>query len=89
MKNLETVVMRAVNSFMGNPPFWEFFMVLREALRKKIRDYLGIFSKWQTPPFWEPLVQKKNYGLFCVLGPEEHFWFLQKKSLFVKEKIPK
>ena len=36
-----------------------------------------------TPPFWEPLVQKKNYGLFCVLGPKEHFWFLQKCSLFV------
>ena len=21
------------------------------------------------PPFWEPLIQKKNYRLFCILDP--------------------
>ena len=56
-------------------------------LQKKIRDYLGIFPKWQTPPpfppFGNPSSKKKIYGLFCVLGPKEHFWFLQKCSLFV------
>ena len=36
-----------------------------------------------TPPIWEASVQKKFKGLFCVLGPMEHFWFLQKCSLFV------
>ena len=36
-----------------------------------------------TPPIWEASVQKKFEGLFCVLGPKEHFWFLQKISLFV------
>ena len=49
---------------------------IREGIRKKIRNYLGIFPKCRTPPtppFWEPLVQKKIYGLFCVLGPKEHF----------------
>ena len=35
------------------------------------------------PPIWEASVQKKFKGLFCVLGPKEHFWFLQKCSLFV------
>ena len=76
-------------------------------LEKKNPGLFGNFSQIAapTPPFWEPLVQNKFYGLFCVLGPKEHFWFLQKCSLFVsiltytfgnrgppppfKEKIPK
>ena len=42
-----------------------------DALEKKLRYYLGIFPKWRTPPpFWEPLIRrKKNYRLFCILGP--------------------
>ena len=35
-----------------------------------------------SPHIWEAPVQK-NKGLFCVLGPKENFWFLQKCSLFV------
>ena len=27
--------------------------------QKKKRYYLGIFPKRRTPPFWEPLIQKK------------------------------
>ena len=26
-----------------------------------------------TPPFWEPLIQKKLQCLFCILEPKEHF----------------
>merc|ERR1711951_286548 len=35
------------------------------------------------PLFGRPPSKKKITGLFCVLGPKEHFWFLQKCSLFV------
>ena len=36
------------------------------------------------PPFWELLFPKqKKCGLFCVLGPSEHFWSSQKYSLLV------
>ena len=47
---------------------------------KKNMGLFGSFSRVAScpPPFWEPLVQKKIKGLFCVLGPKEHFWFLQK-----------
>ena len=24
---------------------------------------------WEFFPFWEPLIQKQNYRLFCTLGP--------------------
>ena len=34
-------------------------MILRYALKKTKRYYLGIFPKRRTPPFWEPLIQKK------------------------------
>ena len=36
---------------------------IREALKRKLRDYLGIFPKRRTPhpPFWEPLVQNENF----------------------------
>ena len=36
-----------------------------------------------APLFGRPPSKKKFKGLFCVLGPKEHFWFLQKCSLFV------
>ena len=60
-------------------------IIIREPVRKKIRDFLGVFPKCRTPPapFLEGLRPKKIKGLFCVLGPKEHFWFLQKNSLFV------
>ena len=55
---------------------------IREALKKKLRDYLGIFPKRRTPPptppFWEPLVQKKKLCLFCILGVKDHFCSSQK-----------
>ena len=42
----------------------------------------GIFPKSGTPQVWEPRVcEEKNYDLFCILGPQEHFWFSQKCSL--------
>ena len=36
---------------------------LREAFKKKIRDYLGIFPKRRTPtpPFWERFVQNEIF----------------------------
>ena len=40
------------------------FKRFREALKKKLRDYLGIFPKRRTPPtppFWEPLVQNEKF----------------------------
>ena len=45
----------------------------------------GVFPKCRTPhpPYLGGLRPKKIEGLFCVLGPKEHFWFLQKCSLFV------
>ena len=53
---------------------------------KKKRGFLGIFPKGRPPPplppFWEPLFPKKKCGLFCVLGPQEHFWSSSKCSLF-------
>ena len=50
---------------------------------KKKRDYLGIFPKCRPPPpFGNPCFQKKKYGLFCILGPLEHFWSSSKCSLF-------
>ena len=36
-------------------------MMIREALNKKIRDYLGIFPKRRPPPLWEPLVQNEIF----------------------------
>ena len=36
-------------------------------------ETLGKASEKKYGIIWEPLVQKKNYGLFCVLGPKEHF----------------
>ena len=51
---------------------------VREALKKKLRDYMGIFPKRRTPPFWEPLVQKKKLCLFCILGVKDHFCSSQK-----------
>ena len=50
------------------------------------KENTGFFPKCQTPPtplFGRPQSQKKFKGLFCILGPREHFWFLQKISLFV------
>ena len=64
-----------------------FLDISKGASQKKIQDFLGVFPKCWTPPppppIWEASVQKKKLGLFCVLGPKEHFWFLQKCSLFV------
>ena len=45
--------------------------VLRDAFRKKLRCYLGIFPKWRTPHplFWEPLIKKLSFILhFRALG---------------------
>ena len=54
---------------------------------KKNQENVGILPKLGThplPPVWEPHVCKEKKwfvglnGLFCILGPLEHFWFSQK-----------
>ena len=78
---------------------------IREASKKKYGIIWEFFPNGGPPPFGNPSSKKKNYGLFCILGPKKHFWFSQKFSLFVsiltytfgnmghpppfKEKIPK
>ena len=42
--------------------------------QKQITGLFGNFSQVAAPPlphplFWEPLIRKKNYRLFCILGP--------------------
>ena len=42
--------------------------------KKKITVLFGNFSQVADPPlphppFWETLIRKKNYRLFCILGP--------------------
>ena len=49
---------------------------LRDAPQEQKRENVEIF-----PPVWEPHICEKIYGLFCILGPEKHFWFSQKFSL--------
>ena len=59
---------------------------LREPLRKKYGIFWEFFPNVGPPPpplFGRPPSKKNIRGLFCVLGPKEHFWFLQKCSLFV------
>ena len=84
VKNIKTIVL-VVNNNVEPDPFKEYsqeggirlsledLRCFRYALRKKLRDYLGIFPKWRTPPpippFWEPLIQNKKYRLFCILDP--------------------
>ena len=57
------------------------------SLSEKNTGFFGSFSQMSDPPppplFGRPPSKKKFEGLFCVLGPKEHFWFLQKCSLFV------
>ena len=58
------------------------------ARQTKNTGLFGSFSQVSDPPspaplFGRPPSKKKFKGLFCVLGPKEHFWFLQKCSLFV------
>ena len=40
---------------------------LRDAPQEQKRENVEIF-----PPVWEPHICEKIYGLFCILGPEEH-----------------
>ena len=58
-----------------------------EPLKKKIRDFLGVFPKCRTPPNPPPPylggLRPIFFGLFCILGPKKHFWFSQKCSLIV------
>ena len=48
-------------STRGKLTFMGVIMIIRDAVRRKKRYYLGIFPKRRTPPppFWEPLIQKK------------------------------
>ena len=39
---------------------------LREALKKKLRDYLGIFPKRRTPPLLGTPCSKKMCGDFVI-----------------------
>ena len=60
--------------------------MLRYALRKKLRDYLGIFPKWRNPPpippFWEPLIQKKKLSFILHFRPLGTFLVFTKKLKF-------
>ena len=49
------------------------------ASQKKNTGFFGSFSQMSDPPplFGRPPSKKKFEGLFCILGPKEHFWFLQ------------
>ena len=69
-----------------------FLLTLFTRVREPLRKKYGIFWEFfpnvgppspPTPLFGRPPSKKKFKGLFCVLGPKEHFWFLQKCSLFV------
>ena len=68
-----------------------FFVLVNNLIREPVRKKYGIFWEFfpnvglppPPPLFGRPLSKKKFKGLFCVLGPVEHFWFLQKCSLFV------
>ena len=66
---------------------WKAKNGIREGIRKKYGIIWEFFPNSGPPPpppsFGNPSSKKKIYGLFCVLGPKEHFWFLQKCSLFV------
>ena len=59
-------------------------IVLRYALMKKLRDYLGIFPKFPPPPppFWEPLIQKKNLSFILHFRPLGTFLVFTKKLKF-------
>ena len=64
---------------VGNALWW-----IREGLRKKYGIIWEFFPNSRPPtPLLRTPRPKKNYGLFCILGPKEHFWFSQKCSLFV------
>ena len=65
-----------------------FQLQYKGACQKKKYGIFGSFSQMSDPSpppplFGRPPSKKKFEGLFCVLGPKEHFWFLQKCSLFV------
>ena len=66
-------------------PFSTPHRVIREPVRKKYVIFWESFPNVGPPPplFGRPPSKKKIKGLFCVSGPKEHFWFLQKCSLFV------
>ena len=61
-------------------------MMIRDALKKKLRDYLGIFPKWRPPPippFWEPLIRKKLLSFILHFRPLGTFLVFNKKLLFL------
>ena len=41
----------------------------------EIQDFLGIFPKWRPSPLLGNPYSKKIKGLFCKLGPKEHFFY--------------
>ena len=62
-------------------PYTNWKQVSLGTLSKKNTGFFGNFSQvLDPPPFWEPLFPKKKYGLFCILGPLEHFWSSSKCS---------
>ena len=59
---------------VGNALWW-----IREGLRRKYRIIWEFFPNSRPPtPLLRTPRPKKNYGLFRILGPKEHFWFSQK-----------
>ena len=49
---------------------------VRYALRKKLRDYLGIFPKWRTPPHW-CLFCQYLFGIYSVKVISTEKWCLE------------
>ena len=54
--------------FLHNHSWFFLHMLLREGLKKKIRNYLGIFPKFRAPPPHPPLLgtprPKKNFMVY-------------------------
>ena len=57
---------------------------LRDAAQKKNGIFWEFFPKCRipSPHFGNPCFQKKKCGLFCIVGPREHFFFFTKMFTF-------
>ena len=59
-----------------------FRLIIRYALRKKLRYYLGIFPKWGTPPLLGTPYSKKNLSFILHFRPLGTFLVFTKKLKF-------
>ena len=57
----------------------------KERCQNKKTGLCGKNSQVADPPppqFGKPLLSKKKLGLFCILGPQGHFWSSPKNHHF-------